>query len=618
MPHGRSKKQARAKVGDSWDESAHPRAPKGQAGGGRFTGGEVGGVDQGEVGSGWHPEHDNAYVGRKVDEARFGIGGTDATELTEEEQDFLDNYGEEFAPVLGELWHEYDVNQEVVENFMSVMNLEDATPQAVLDAFHGSYVGSFDDNDAAAENFLHETYPKLPKGLTDTVSRSDLADSLFSNKGSPYISIDDDNNGNVAVFKRAKMTTDGEPAPKPLAFEVDSVSVIGVNDASGDEGMLVLDEGANMHRSPDGYLVAAPRIARTGIQLYKGFEMGVPDKETVKIYRPEDEVFNLDSLRSYAHKPVTMDHPREAVTSDNWRKYAIGQTADEVLRDGGFIRIPITIMDGDAIKDIEEGKRELSLGYTMSVDWTPGRAPDGEAYDGVQRGIRANHLAIVAAARGGSKLRIGDSRAGELSMKTITVDGASVQVDDVAAAIIPKHIASLEGSVASLTTRAKTAEDGLATLQTSSKKDIETRDAEIVTLKKQLTDSAITPAKIEQLVRDRAQVVAQAHSVLGDKLVTDNRTDSDIRRQVVDAAMGAAAKGWTDDQVSSSFTVLTKDARIGDSTDPLRSALSNPTLQTADASEQAYDEYTHNIGQAHLPEARRTAFKANSRPGFRQ
>jgi len=50
----------------------------------------------------------------------------------------------------------------------------------------------------------------------------------------------------------------------------------------------------------------------------------------------------------------------------------------------------------------------LSMGYTTDIDWTAGVTPKGEAYDGVQRNIRANHLAFVPQARGGEKLRFGD------------------------------------------------------------------------------------------------------------------------------------------------------------------------------------------------------------------
>ncbi|KSV69841.1 hypothetical protein D9M68_384920 [compost metagenome] len=68
---------------------------------------------------------------------------------------------------------------------------------------------------------------------------------------------------------------------------------------------------AGTRRTADGYLVADVRTARTGIQLYTGREVGKPEMQSVKVYRSADQVFDKASLGSYAHKPVTNDHPTE-------------------------------------------------------------------------------------------------------------------------------------------------------------------------------------------------------------------------------------------------------------------------------------------------------------------
>src|SRR4051812_38952547 len=84
----------------------------------------------------------------------------------------------------------------------------------------------------------------------------------------------------------------------------------------------------------DGYLVAEARIARTGIQVYRGFECGKDTLDTVKVYRPETEVFSAPTLTSCAYRPMTNDHPSERVTSKNWKKFSVGITGPEVARDG--------------------------------------------------------------------------------------------------------------------------------------------------------------------------------------------------------------------------------------------------------------------------------------------
>ena len=103
---------------------------------------------------------------------------------------------------------------------------------------------------------------------------------------------------------------------------------------------------ASVKKTRDGYLGAFARVARTGIQKYYGFELGMLDAEdkkedlamkVVNVYRPEEAVFSKDSLISYAHKPVTDNHPKQAVNAKNWKEFSIGHTGAEILRDGKYV-----------------------------------------------------------------------------------------------------------------------------------------------------------------------------------------------------------------------------------------------------------------------------------------
>ncbi|WP_165909336.1 DUF2213 domain-containing protein [Shinella sp. JR1-6] len=172
-------------------------------------------------------------------------------------------------------------------------------------------------------------------------------------------------------------------------------------------------------RTGDGYLVVNARVARAdNVQLYTGAEVGKPEMATVRVFRPAAEVFSADTMKSFAHRPVTLGHPSSAVSSINWRDVAKGWSDGEVARDGDFIRVSMLLADEPTIKEIDAGTRELSMGYDCTLDWTPGKSPSGEAYDAIQRGIRSNHIAVVPQARGGSELRIGDS--GRKDLKTMT------------------------------------------------------------------------------------------------------------------------------------------------------------------------------------------------------
>ena len=68
---------------------------------------------------------------------------------------------------------------------------------------------------------------------------------------------------------------------------------------------------------------------------------------------------------------------------------------------------------------------------------------DGVAYDAVQKSVRANHLAVVTAARGGPSLRIGDDTNPKkevqmVDLKSMVVDGITVQLTDTAMQVVQK------------------------------------------------------------------------------------------------------------------------------------------------------------------------------------
>lgn len=178
-------------------------------------------------------------------------------------------------------------------------------------------------------------------------------------------------------------------------------------------------------RTRDGYLAVNARVARAGnVQQYLGYEVGKPEMAVVNVYRPAEEVFNKDTLASFAHRPVTLGHPSTAVTADTWSDVAKGWSDGEVAREGEFVRISMLLADAGAIKAVEDGTRQISMGYDCELDWTAGVTADGQAYDARQTRIRSNHVAIVELARGGPELRIGDSahQSGAAVIDRATVD----------------------------------------------------------------------------------------------------------------------------------------------------------------------------------------------------
>lgn len=350
----------------------------------------------------------------------------------------------------------------------------------------------------------------------------------------------------------------------------------------------------------DGYMVAMPKAARIGMQDYMGSELGRPDLKIVSVYRPEEEVFNKDSLGSFAHKPITIEHPPVLVDAGNWKKYASGQIGDEIARDGDFIRVPMMIADQKAIDAISAGKVELSMGYTCDIEFVDGTTPDGQTYNAVQRNIRGNHLAIVDAARGGSQLRVIDYKPTH-ETKTMThqviVDGVSLQVADAATAqLIAKAFKDAAEAVeeatkdkSALDKKIADMETELAELKKQRDADKTTNDSIIADLKTKLAD-AQSPAAIDNAVKARALVIDSAKKVLS-SVVVDDKSDDEIKRQVVDAKLGDAAKDWDASQISASFTAL---CAAGVAADPYRKAIADGATNT---SVSAYDQYVADLNK---------------------
>lgn len=162
--------------------------------------------------------------------------------------------------------------------------------------------------------------------------------------------------------------------------------------------VIRLDGGDRTYFTKEGYLVDHPIVTRIGIFDYRN-----PDGSIRKEFRPPEEVFDPDSLASYKYKPVIVTHSAGYVDKDNVSDEEIGTITSEGQAAGDDVIAEIVIHDTDAMK--RSGLRELSLGYNLDLEETPGEY-NGEHYDAIQRNIRINHLALVANARAGGIARL--------------------------------------------------------------------------------------------------------------------------------------------------------------------------------------------------------------------
>ena len=142
-------------------------------------------------------------------------------------------------------------------------------------------------------------------------------------------------------------------------------------------------------RTPQGGLIVDANLSRIGVLKYQ-----MPDGTVRREYRPQDEVFHPESMASFAHAPITDDHPGR-VDASNWKQHAVGHVAGTPGRKDRFLSGTLHIQDQKTIDKIESGELiELSCGYSCRIDPTSGVTQDGEEYDCVQRNVIGNHVAL--------------------------------------------------------------------------------------------------------------------------------------------------------------------------------------------------------------------------------
>lgn len=363
----------------------------------------------------------------------------------------------------------------------------------------------------------------------------------------------------------------------------------------------------------DGYLVAEVRCARTGCQDYLASDLGLTGGGVVTVYRPEEVVFDKASLATFAGKPVTLGHPAEPVTADNWKAHAIGDIGTDIARDGEYVRVPIKLMDATAIQAVMDGTREISMGYTTGVELRDGVAPDGTKYQAVQTGpIRINHLAVVRAARGGSALRIGDTNGTEnqhdarwgaspithdrkdatmadaITTRTVMIDGLSVVTTDAGAQALEKLQKTISDQKAAADAAAVVADQKLAAKDA----ELAKKDAELADAKSKILDAAA----LDALVKDRAELVARAKAI-HPAVVTDGKSAAEIKKAVVIAKRGADMADKSEAYIDAAFDLL------GDTSDPIKGALKDAQTQKPQDRDAIYAKRDAALSNAWKEEA---------------
>ncbi len=374
--------------------------------------------------------------------------------------------------------------------------------------------------------------------------------------------------------------------------------------------------------TPEGYLRAWATIARTGVQTYSN-----ADGSVRREYRPEEEVSSPESLASFAGKAITLEHPPVLLDSANTKDYQIGFSGTEVVYDNGFVRAVMTITDQDAIEKIMKGDaKEVSAGYRVEFDPTPGVAATGENYDGIQRMIDGNHIAVVRRGRAGPQVKLHLDRldAADPSLLSIeedpsmtakvNFDGAEFEVSESVALAITKErddarmsYEDMKKKYDAMMSEASKMKEEMDAMEKEMKGKMDAAEGRADALEQELEAikadlEAAGQVNIDSLVEERVALIDKARTNLDSEFDFAGKSAREIMEASIKAVRGDALdlSERSDDYVQAMFDTLADAAPRSDSatTDELRKAVAS--IATPVSAPSSYMEALQNAWKTPL------------------
>jgi hypothetical protein len=294
-------------------------------------------------------------------------------------------------------------------------------------------------------------------------------------------------------------------------------------------------------KTPEGYLKGRAVVCTTGVYEYRK-----ADGSVVKELRLPEEVFAKSFLDSLELRPLTLLHPDVMLNADNIKQFQIGTLGNNPSAPSGtagdpslaadkqqtgyqfyntdmyHVAIDMIIHDAEAVKAVEAGTRELSVGYTCDLEPAdPDARWCGQTYDFIQRNIKANHVSLVPKARAGDSARIRlDSASAELisldtskediympTLKKIVLDG--VEYESEPKVLEALHTATVRADTVQGTLDALIADKTKIDAERDTLKDkVDTLEAKVKELETVKLDTAVIDAAVARRVRilDAARV----------------------------------------------------------------------------------------------------------------
>lgn len=174
-------------------------------------------------------------------------------------------------------------------------------------------------------------------------------------------------------------------------------------------------------------------ISKVGVFDYLGSSISEecePNK-VYKVLRPGDTLLASVPTWDNPPKPFINDHEMLGEGFSKVDDRPVQGVISNPQYEDGVLYADITVYS-EGLKDaIENGKKELSLGYFCKFEKQPGTY-EGENYDYIQTNMVGNHIALVDAGRCGSDVKVFDRKCVMDSFDIISKDEELKKTDDPA------------------------------------------------------------------------------------------------------------------------------------------------------------------------------------------
>ena len=289
-------------------------------------------------------------------------------------------------------------------------------------------------------------------------------------------------------------------------------------------------------------LAKAPQVRQYYAYEFPNLE-GYSADQVINVYVSADDLFKPDVIKSFNGVDATDYHPpKNEINASNWKDYHIGD-CENVRQEGEFMMGDLIIKDQNSINAIQSNERiEISLGYSADLVIEQGTAPDGTPYQAKFINFKGNHVALVKYGRCGGDCRIGDQKPNPKGKKMeVKVNGIRFEIGDnqaLADALKQQEdqLQNLKAAKLKVGDKQFAIGDELTAVQAVVDK-LQTENADLTQKVGDLEKNQITPEKLDQVVAERASVVADAIALVPG-IKTEGCSCEQIKRDVIAAKAG--------------------------------------------------------------------------------